>query len=165
VEPGDDAGACSLETKRDAISVLEFREGWNDLGPLDLQPAEPAQRVGDDPGLCTQLRFVAQMLQLAATTEIEVRAGRVASVRAGLDELKRARPRPLATLFDVLDLDPLAGCGSRDEDDGPFGSPGEAMTPGYDGLDLERFRRNQPRTPQLWPRQPRTGQRQALRPP
>lgn len=87
MKTGYNTGAGPLETERDAVSVLELREGGNDLRALDLLATQPAQRVGDDPRLGTELRLVAQMLELAAATGVEVRASGGATVGADLDEL------------------------------------------------------------------------------
>ena len=95
-------------------------------------------RSADDGRVRLLLRRGGEVHERAAAARVEVRARRLHALRARRDDAEQAALRVLAGVA-RLDLDELARCGARHEDDGAAGEPRHACAAGGDALDADRL--------------------------
>jgi hypothetical protein len=140
VETGNDVLSFASQYERDPVAILELGCGRLDLGWLDFDFTEAAQRVGDDAGFGGRLCRVVEMLELATAADRVVGTRRIAAGWAGGNDAEESTARPLTVALDDLDLDLLARRSARNEHDRGVGLSSQAIASRDDGGDLEAYR-------------------------
>lgn len=99
-----------------------------------LDAADSAQRLDDRCGLGAQLGFFVQMLEIAATAGVVVRAGRFPASGARFEDFEDVSAAESGLALTQLDPQAIAWCGAGDEDGNAL-EAGETVAAGDQLLD------------------------------
>src|SRR5438094_8949419 len=122
--------STALHREADLRSIPPLLDRLADLGVADVALAGPPQRLPPDRLLGSELRFVGDVLQLAAAAVIlHVVGARCGNAgRAGRDDLRQLPAgEALVQLHTLAQPDPLARSGAGDEHGAPVRQPAHAL--------------------------------------
>jgi hypothetical protein len=131
------------DRQRELAAIAPFPIRRLDLGIIDFETADPAQRVANNRPLRRQLMFVRQMLELAAAAFVllVVRTTRLGSPWSRLHDSEKSSAGESSMKLNVVELDEISGCGARDEHRAPIAQLADSVTSGGDPGDVHRFPR------------------------
>src|SRR5256885_6622515 len=121
--------STALHRETDLRSIPPLLDRLDDLGVADVELGDPPQRLPHDRLLGNELRFVGDMLQLAAAAVIlHVVGARCGNAgRAGGDDLGQLPAgEALVQLHTLAQPDPLTRSGAGDEHGAPVRQPPHA---------------------------------------
>src|SRR5262249_23677710 len=133
------AGGGYSERQLGAISPFPIRR--LDLGIIDFETTDPAERIADDGPLRRQLVFARQMLKLTAAAFVlfVVRAPRLGPPGSRLHDSQESRPGESAVKLKIAQLDQISRCGARDEHRAAIPQPADSITPRGNPCDVHRL--------------------------